>query len=318
MTRNVAIACQGGGSHTAFTAGVLEGLLPALPEHDAELVGLSGTSGGAISALTAWYGTLVDGVHSVPERLDALWADIAARGPGDRVFNDWMVGLVRAHTAGAPVPTVSPYRTPTADWGQRRLGDIVDDHVDFGALPDLVGPEAPRMVVGTVNINAGKFETFVDDEITADAVLASAAVPDLFEAVEMNGHWHWDGQFSQNPPVRELMHVPVDRKPDELWVVQINPQTRVGEPTTLLEIADRRSELSGNLSLNQQLRFVETVNEWLAAGHLPEDEYTHTEVRRIQLGRELSCSTKFDRDPEFLEGLLERGAERAEDFLAGL
>lgn len=318
MTRKVAIACQGGGSHTAFAAGVLKGLLPALPDHDLELVGLSGTSGGAISALTAWYALLDGGVDTVPDRLDSLWADIAARRPGDRLLNEWLVGLVRAQTAGAPIPTVSPYRTPVSERLRRQLRQTVERHVDFEVLPDLVGSGTPRMVVGTVNVNGGTFETFVDDEITSQVVMASAAVPDLFEAVEMNGHWHWDGLFSENPPVRDLLDGPIERKPDELWVVQVNPQTRAGEPTTLVEIADRRNELSGNLFLNQQVRFVETVNEWLAAGLLSGEQYKHIDVRRLEFGRELTASTKFDRDPEFVEGLLEEGVDRAEDFLAAL
>lgn len=162
---------------------MLKELLPALSDRTLELVGLSGTSGGALSALTARYGVLEADAGIVPDRLDSLWADIAAHSPGDRL---------------------------------------------------------------------------------------------------------------------------------------VNPQTRVGEPTTLVDIADRRNELSGNLWLNQELRFGETVNRWVAAGHLPEDQYNHTDVRRIQLGRELSCSSKFDRTPTFLEGLIDSGEERAAEFLAGL
>ena len=311
---NVAIACQGGGSHTAFTAGVLAELVPGIAGSDRELVGLSGTSGGAMSATTAWYTYLEDGPEAVPEAVESLWASIAARTPADRALNAGLVSLSRARAGGAPFPEVSPYVTPGADFGQARLREVIEAHVDFDRVPELAGPDSPRLVVGTVDINGGCFEAFVDGDVTADVLLASAAVPDLFEAVEMNGHWHWDGLFSQNPPIHELMEVPTARKPDELWVVQINPQTREGEPKSLLEIADRRNELSGNLSLNQELRFVETVNEWVAEGKLDDATYRHVEVRRLEFGRTLSCSSKLDRSAGFIEELFETGRERARAF----
>ena len=154
-----------------------------------------------------------------------------------------------------------------------------------------------------------------NEEVTSEAVLASAAVPDLFEAVKIHGHYHWDGLFSQNPPIDDLLTVDADHKPAELWVIQINPQVREGEPTSLEAITDRRNELSGNLSLNQELRFVERVNAWIDEGHLPESDFTRTEVHRIQLGRAYHCSTKVDRSPEFLGELMQLGAERAAAFL---
>ena len=311
---NVAIACQGGGSHTAFTAGVLAELVPEFAGSDRELVGLSGTSGGAMSAATAWYACLEDGPEAVPEAVESLWASVAARTPADRALNAGLVSLSRARAGGDPFPEVSPYFNPGSELGQARLREVIEAHVDFERVPELVGPDSPRLVVGTVDINGGCFEAFVDADVTADVLLASAAVPDLFEAVEMNGHWHWDGLFSQNPPIHELMEVPARRKPDELWVVQINPQTREGEPKSLMEIADRRNELSGNLSLNQELRFVETVNEWVAEGKLDDASYRHVEVRRIEFGPALSCSSKLDRSAGFIEELFETGRERARSF----
>jgi len=144
-------------------------------------------------------------------------------------------------------------------------------------------------------------------------VLASAAYPLLYEAVEMNDHWHWDGLFSQNPPVKEFL-TSERPKPDELWVIQIEPQTYDGVPTSLAEITDRRQELSGNISLNQELDFIETVNDWVRAGYLP-DEYRHVEIRHLRLARKHTPSSKVDRDPRFIEDLLERGEREADDFL---
>jgi NTE family protein len=311
----VAIACQGGGSHTAFTAGVLKGLLREWDD-DHRLVGISGTSGGAFNALAAWYGLVTADAERAIELLDAVWADLAAETVSDRVANDWVVGLNRIESGGLPLPRVSPYRNPWSRLGKRRIERILRRHVDFDAVPDLCTHEAPELVVGTVDINGGVFETFTNDDVTPRAVLASAAVPDLFEAVEMDGHYHWDGLFSQNPPIDDLLTVDADHKPEELWVIQINPQARDGEPRSIKAITDRRNELSGNLSLNQELRFVERVNAWIEQGHLPESDFTRAEIHRIQLGRALHCSTKVDRSPEFLEELMELGERRAAAFLA--
>jgi NTE family protein len=313
---NVAIACQGGGSHTAFTAGVLKGLLPELDGYN--LVGLSGTSGGAFSALAAWYGLLTGGEERAEELLEDIWVDLAAHQPTDRAVNDWLVWGAYLEHMGFPIPGISPHHNPAADWGQQHLRSILERYVDFDRIPDLVGPETPKFAVGTVNVNAGKFETFSDEAITADAILASTAVPELFESVTLHGHDHWDGLFSQNPPIHELFLTDTERKPEELWVVQINPQTRADTPTALVDILDRRNELAGNLSLNQELRFIETVNKWVDKGHLPSDEYRHTTVRRIELQRDLGVSSKLDRRPRFIESLIEDGERKATEFLADL
>ncbi|MEM4782216.1 MAG: patatin-like phospholipase family protein [Halalkalicoccus sp.] len=311
----VAIACQGGGSHTAFTAGVLKGLLPEL-EPDYELVGLSGTSGGAVSAFAAWNGLCTGGPDAARERLEAVWADIAARSPFEAAANAWLQWETRLRAQGAPLPEVSPYDLPSAAIGQRQLRRVIERNIEVNRCRRLLEREdTPELVVGAVDVNSGRFETFVDGEITADAVLASAAIPTLFRAVEIDGHYHWDGLFSQNPPVRDLMR---DQHPDELWVIQINPQTRAGEPRTVEEIADRRNELAGNISLNQELRFVEQVNEWIEDGYLPEERFVHTDIRRISLGERLGYPSKLDRSPAFLDRLIERGEREARAFLDSL
>jgi len=311
----VAIACQGGGSHTAFTAGVLKGLLREWND-EYELVGISGTSGGAFNALAVWYGLVTADADRSIELLDALWDDLAADSMPDRITNNWVVGLSRIESSGFPAPQLSPYLTPGSTVGKNRIKRVLERHIDFDSVPDLCSRDSPELVVGTVNINAGIFETFTNENVTPEAVLASAAVPHLFEAVEINGHFHWDGLFSQNPPIDDLMTVDTDRKPEELWVIQINPQEREGEPTSLEEIADRRNELSGNISLNQELRVIERVNDWVDEGYLPESKFKRTTVRRIQMGRAYHCSTKVDRRPSFIRELMELGEQRAAEFRA--
>ncbi len=311
---NVAIACQGGGSHTAFTCGVLRELLAAWEEERYELVGISGTSGGAFNALATWYGLVTGDAERARDLLAAIWDDIAVSGPTDRLVNTWVRTISRMESIGVPIPAISPYQLP-GQFAKDEIRETLETHIDFDAIPDLCARDVPELVVGTVNVNDGVFETFTNEDVTTDAVLASAAVPNMFEAVEINGHLHWDGLFSQNPPVDDLMGVTPDRKPDELWIVQINPQTFEGEPKTMDVIADRRNELSGNISLNQELKFIERVNEWVEAGYLPPERFSQTAVRRIDMGERFHCSTKVDRDPEFLTELRELGKQRAQAFL---
>jgi NTE family protein len=310
----VAIACQGGGSHTAFTCGVLRTLLEEWDE-GYELVGISGASGGAFNALAVWYGLVTDGPEKARAVVGRIWDDLEADGPQDRWMNSMITSLSRMESAGFPMPVVSPYQIPGPEVGKQRIREVLERHIDFESIPELCGTETPELVVGTVDINAGVFETFVNEAVTVEAVLASAAVPNLFEAVEINDHLHWDGLFSQNPPVGDLMHQPPERKPEELWIVQINPQKFEGEPTTSEVIADRRNELSGNISLNQELSFIEQVNEWVEEGTLPAEKFERTEIRQINMGKRFHCSTKVDRDPDFLSKLRELGAERAREFI---
>lgn len=311
---NVAIACQGGGSHTAFTAGVLMELFENW-DSDARLVGISGTSGGAFNALAAWYGLVTGDESKAAGTLSNLWDDLMARSAGDKWVNQWLLTLNRMQSTGTPLPQFSPYQLPGSDLGKDRIRAVLERHIEFDAIPGYCTSTAPELVVGTVDVNAGEFDTFTNENVTVEAVLASAAIPTLFEGVEVNGNLHWDGLFSQNPPVNDLTNQPPERKPDELWVIQINKQTLDTHPKTLDEIADRRNELSGNISLNQELRFIEQVNEWIADGVLPNEQFRQIQIHRLEMGRRYHCSTKVDRDPEFIEELLALGRDRGRLFL---
>jgi NTE family protein len=152
-------------------------------------------------------------------------------------------------------------------------------------------------------------------------ILASAAIPNLFCSVRPgDGGTYWDGLVSQNPPVREL----TDEGPDEIWVVQINPKELETEPRTVVEIADRRNELSGNLSLYQELHSIEKIDQLLEEGLLsPDGKYKQIVVRVIELSRSrfsrsLGTASKLNRDPRFIEDLMSHGETQAEEFLAAL
>jgi NTE family protein len=146
-------------------------------------------------------------------------------------------------------------------------------------------------------------------------LLASTAEPNLFEAVEHDGGVFWDGLFSKNPPIKDFSTTADIRDPDEVWLIKINPQERSRVPTSLDGIMDRRNELSGNLALNGEIAFIRQINEWIEQGYLPE-RYTHTEIRRIRFKRQgLDWRTKLDRDPAFIERLIQDGHQQAEAFL---
>jgi NTE family protein len=265
--RRVVIACQGGGSHTAFTAGALKRLLGAKELTGYQVAGLSGTSGGAVCALLAWYALLDEDPVGAGRLLDRFWADNSARGPVDMLVNTWVQWAGAWQDLGGALPAVSPYHWPASMAGADQFRAMLGRQVDFGRIQVDSAGQHPVLLMGAVDVLSGRFRTFNSrrDRITADTVLASAAIPNLFRAVQLEDGTYWDGLFSQNPPVRELL----DAGPDELWVIQINPRQRDTEPTTLAEIADRRNELSGNLSLYQELAFIEKIDQLLEAGLLP-------------------------------------------------
>jgi NTE family protein len=318
--RRIAIACQGGGSHTAFTAGVLTRLLGDRASRERhEIVGLSGTSGGAICALLAWYGLASDDPDRPGALLDAFWADNSATAPFEQALNSWTLWAGALQNVVA-MPAVSPYANPFSAAAPAELRRLLTRHVDFDALP--TAPGGPMLLVGAVDVLTGAFRAFDSrrDNISVETILASAAIPTLFRSVHLDGGVYWDGLFSQNPPVREL----VDALPDEIWVVQINPTRLDAEPRSAIEIADRRNELAGNLSLHQELHFIEKIDQLLEEGALARDgRYRTIVVRIIELSRSalpagLGPTSKLNRDPAFIAGLMAHGQARAGEFLTAL
>ncbi len=316
---SVAIACQGGGSHTAFSTGVLAQLLEADELAHHPLVGVSGTSGGAICATLVWF-ALRDGDRGrAVTLLEEFWADNAASEPADRVLNaaTLLAGLAQGY---GMLPAVSPYHLPAPSFGLDQFREMLQRHIDFDAITVDDAARAPMLLLGAVDVLSGRFRAFNSHEerITADCVLASAAIPMLFPAVHVDGGVYWDGLFSQNPPVRNLL----DTEPDELWVIQVNPTASAHEPTTVLDIADRRNELSANLSLYQELGFVEKIDQLLDDGLLaPGGKYKQVTVRIIEMPSEVARlqgpASKLNRDPAFLSGLIAHGRRQAQVFLAG-
>jgi NTE family protein len=297
----VAIACQGGGSHTAFTAGVLQGILASPPE-DVDVVALSGTSGGAICAALAWEGLLRKDRELAFTKLGRFWHTMAARALLDKLGNQLLMGVMslRDHMV---LPEVSPYQLPT--WGADHFRNILEEFFDFDELRRLAADvDAPALKIGAVEVLSGHFEVFTGEELRAECLLASAAIPEFFQAVHVPGRGvYWDGLFSQNPPIHDL----VDHLIDEIWLIQINSSTCARVPTETHEISDRRNGLSGNLSMEQELRFIRSINRAIARGDLPASRFRPIRISRIALDRTLDYRTKLDRRPDLLEELREHG-----------
>jgi NTE family protein len=187
MPPAVAIACQGGGSHAAFAAGVLATLLGPEHRHHYRLVGLSGTSGGAMCAALAWAGLIRGGPDEARRRLLAFWRDLEVHDLLDAAVNAWSVRL-----AGLPVTgEVSPYLyEPIAE---PQLRGLLRRHLDLDTLPaDRRRRADPKLLIGATDIVSGQGVAFEGETLTYDELIASAAIPPLFRAVAAHGTLYWD------------------------------------------------------------------------------------------------------------------------------
>jgi len=333
----IAIACQGGGSHTAFTAGVLKKLLEEGVHQKYDLVGLSGTSGGAICATACLYGLLktANGSAEPPCKwLVDFWKANSANSPWEKIFNAMAIGTYRMIQQGIiPSYTADPYHTdwiksfwksisPRDDFLDFKL--MLENHIDFDELQTLIKPSSPRLFLGAVDLLSGDFKVFDSiepNEIRAETLMASAGIPTLFKAVEIDGTAYWDGLFSQNPPLGKFLHCDFKQRPDQIWVIKINPLKRKAIPQTGEDIIDRRNELSGNLSLYKQIQFIEFINHLIEKNVFKEelkDKYKTVTIRWIAMSEEvtdrLDYTSKLERDAEFIDKLMAEGEKQAEIF----
>jgi NTE family protein len=257
----IAIACQGGGSQTAFTAGALKGLVDQHVGRDFNVVSLSGTSGGAVCATLLWFG-FWKGESPLCRRLTEFWKDFTAQDWAENVFNEAVVqGLRMVNTGLLPAFQLSPsspfvqsaFDLMTA--GLRRtfadFPTVLRKHIDFDEIAAW-GPreEPPVLILGAANVSTGQLAKFVSrlEPIRLEHILASAAVPSIFPAVPIGGHGYWDGLFSDNPPVEELIRprsVGPENVPEEIWVIKINPTAYKSVPERPEAIFDRRNQMEG-------------------------------------------------------------------------
>ena len=304
----IAIACQGGGSHAAFTAGVLSALLAAPHRDRFRLLALSGTSGGAVCAALAWAGLRADGPEDAIRRLDGFWRELAASDPLEAWVNAWTQLLFQLPFRA----DVSPYAY--APEAEPRLRALLERWMHpLGDAPRT----RPYLRLGVADVLGGGGAA-LDGESEAFSlsdIVASAAVPPLFRAVEARGRLWWDGLYAHNPPIRALLELP--EKPEEIWVIRLNPRARDTHPRSTEEIEDRRNELAGNLPLDHELHAIGLVNRHLAAAPELGERfgYRQVTVREVAMPlEELSYRSKLDRSPPHLQALVAAGREAAAQF----
>lgn len=307
----IAIACQGGGSQTAFTAGALKVLSDATPElaDHFELVSISGTSGGALCAALIWYGHL-KGDNPPWRRLMAFWKENTAQGWAEETFNDMIISGMRMINAGllpafqiSPSSPVVQRMMAAATFGQRRTFSdfraLLEAHIDFAEIAAWGSrPQRPVLMLGAANVNTGGLAKFVSTQeaIRIEHILASCAVPNIFGAVQIDQHGYWDGLFSDNPPIQELIRprsVGVENVPEEVWLIKINPTGRTRTPVNTAEILDRRNQLEGNISLFQQLSHIEMINDMIAF-----DAFRPEFLGQFDIHKPIRIPKSFPTDPD--------------------
>jgi NTE family protein len=348
--KRIAIACQGGGSQCAFVAGALKTLLAQGLHRRFQIVGLSGTSGGAITAALAWFELLEQarGIRpALGDRIIACWKDLAAQTPQEIALDQFCIQVLRLVERGLlPSFASSPSSLQFRLWSQsmaRLIGrpEFTDlralllKHIDFEALPSLVGPDSPVLLVGACDVVEGSFKIFssVHREIRVESLLASAAVPNLFPAVWVDGHAYWDGIFSSNPPLVALQQKAFMGKhmlAEEIWIIQVNRSRSESVPELPSDIFDRRNHLAGNLSLQHELEMIGLVNVLLQERALTDhfrsrvglDMTEPVTVRFLRMSEALQHGldypSKLSRQPGHISSLIADGEAQAHAFLAAL
>lgn len=323
-TKKINLALQGGGAHGAFTWGVLDRLLC---EEDIEISAMSGTSAGALNGAALKSGMIAEGRQGARDRLDWLWREVGARP--ELQMPQWMTpfslsAVSQSLEYSLPVmaadfmsQAVSPYSF--GPFYRNPLRPIVEKF-NFDAIHTEGGP-APCLFVCATRVRNGKVRVFKDSEIGTDAILASACLPTLFQAVEVEDaetgmvEAFWDGGYTGNPALFPLFNTSL---PDDIVIININPLERTDIPRTPQQIQNRINEISFNSSLLRELRAIEFVQRLLDDGRLPDGSMSRVLIHMIAddaLMNELSVATKLIATPYTLAKLKEAGQAAADDFL---
>ncbi len=317
--RTLNLALQGGGSHGALTWGVLDALL-----EDGHLVidGISGTSAGAMNAVALAQGyAQAARQESDPARARRAGAELARaalaelwEGVGTMGSLMWGVPLPGSPFMGVLNQFFSPYQTNPLDINPLRK--LLERVVDFEALtqPPLEGV-VPRVFVCATNVRTGRGRIFSGRKLSADAVMASACLPQLFKAVEIEGEPYWDGGFSGNPALYPLIY---GTATSDILLVQINPIEHHELPNTAADIMDRMNEVTFNAGLLAELRAIEFVKRLLEQGKLDPTRYKKVLLHRVDGGSVLQgygAASKTRSDMRFIRDLFDLGRQQGQQWL---
>ncbi len=309
----VNLALQGGGAHGAFTWGVLDGLID-----DGRLAfeGISGTSAGALNAVVLADGLARGGGAGAIDRLEAFWKGISHTGSGvnevfARMVDFWRPSGVEPYAFVSQLSNlVSPYGFNPLNINPLRK--LVADLVDFDRLRQAPGP---KIFVSATNVRTGKIKVFSGDAISVDAVMASATLPFLFQAVEIDGEAYWDGGYMGNPALFPFFD---ETACEDILLVQVNPVRREDVPRTPHQIMERINEITFNASLLRELRAIDFVNRLIDENRLDRRKYRWNRVHRIDASAALAehtASTRLNTSWDFFRGLHEAGRAAAAAWL---
>lgn len=315
--KKVNLALQGGGSHGAFTWGVLDRLLddPRL-----EIEGVIGTSAGAMNAAALACGLHANGAQGAKETLEKFWMKISeagAKGPIQRTWFDKMTGNFRLDNSPSFFVfdllgrLFSPYQLNPMN--KNPLKDVVEEVIDFTNVRTCT---EIKLFVCATNVRTGKVRVFTNKEMKTDVVLASACLPFMFQAVEIDGEYYYDGGYMGNPCIYPLIY---HCDSQDVIIVQINPLYREEIPTTAREIMDRVNEISFNSSLMREMRAVYFVTMLIESGQLDNEKYRKLHVHLIEREEEMKkmgASSKLIAEPEFLLHLRDIGRQAADEWIA--
>jgi len=322
--RQIDLALQGGGSHGAYTWGVLDRLLD---EEGIEIAGVSGTSAGAMNAVVLAAGLMDGGRRGAQAALRRFWVRVAQASP---------FGAVRGGPLGHLFDPKHPWMAPLqwyGDWLSRAyspyqlnplnlnpLRDILADAIDFDQVRAC---DKTRLFIAATHVRSGDLRIFDQHELSADVVLASACLPLLFQAVEINGEAYWDGGYAGNPSLLPLV---TDTPADDLLLVPINPSLRAEVPTQARDILDRINEVTFNASLLKELRSIALLKQVLARTVHPGQAWPDPMLARVAALRvhrldgdaelaPLGAGSKLRTDLPFLEQLHAIGWRTADAWL---
>ena len=316
----VNLALQGGGAHGAFTWGVLDRLLE---DERLSFEGISGTSAGAMNAVVLVSGYHKGGRQGAREALSKFWRSVShdgrlspvQRGMVDRLFGNWSFDNNPMFLAlDVASRFVSPYDVNPFNINPLRA--ILESEVDFEAVR---ANRDIKLFISTTNVRTGKVRIFTREEITPDVVMASACLPFMFKAVEIDGTPYWDGGYVGNPPLFPFFRT---TRSDDIILVQTNPVEREETPQTARDILNRINEITFNASLISEFRAIGFVSRLAESGFLRrlarKAGYRRMLLHRIAAGEELSemsSSSRFNVEWSFFQHLRDIGRAAADSFL---
>ncbi|CTQ69129.1 patatin-like phospholipase family protein [Roseibium alexandrii] len=313
--KKINLALQGGGAHGAFTWGVLDWFLE---DSRFELDGITGTSAGAMNAVVLASGLEVGGEEGARATLEAFWREVSTeartspiqRSPLDVLLGHWSLDYSPSYLYFDVLSRfASPYEFNPLNFNPLR--DIVERTVDFEKVHCCSGL---KLFIAATNVFTGKIRVFSEKEVTLDAVMASACLPQLYQAVEIDGEPYWDGGFMGNPPLYPLFY---ETETSDVVLIQINPIERREVPRTAREIVNRLNEITFNSTLLRELRAIDFVTRLIEEGKLDRKEYTKVHLHRIAAEelKPLQASSKMNAEWDFLTHLRDVGRQTAKEWL---